>query len=338
MLSDSRRLLAWLGFGFCALCVATSGQAQTFDIFNVPGSTYTAATGINDTGQIVGYSDVGGFLDVDGAFTGVNAPGATATYPNAINNAGQIVGYYTSGGTSSGFLDTGGVFSAINVPGATGGTFAQGINNAGQIVGYYVDGTGTHGFVDTGGVFVTLDVAGSADTFAEGINDAGQVVGYAYPASMTSPYALGFVDTAGLFSTIDAEGGSYSGLEDATYALGINDAGQVVGDYIEGARPPVVGFVDDQGSFAFVNVSPGTEGYDHGTVVSGINNAGQLVGYFNQFQVYPGLDQGFSTAVPEPPTGLLLGLGAAALVALTRTSRSRTPQPKACTPFAGRGP
>jgi probable HAF family extracellular repeat protein len=72
-----------------------------FTTFTVPGAQVTFAFGINDQGQIVGYSatsltatTASGFLrDARGRFTAINRPGATITAAFDINNRGQIVGF-----------------------------------------------------------------------------------------------------------------------------------------------------------------------------------------------------------------------------------------------------
>jgi hypothetical protein len=65
-----------------------------------PRRPVTLSYGINDYGQIVGFSAasltataVSGFLrDARGRFTAINRPGATVTVPFDIDNRGQIVG------------------------------------------------------------------------------------------------------------------------------------------------------------------------------------------------------------------------------------------------------
>jgi probable HAF family extracellular repeat protein len=81
-------------------------------------------------------ADFRGFLDVGGTFTTIDVPGATYTQASGINNAGQIVGgFFDSNGISHGFLKVGGTFRTIDAPGATlafaSGTIATGINDAG---------------------------------------------------------------------------------------------------------------------------------------------------------------------------------------------------------------
>jgi probable HAF family extracellular repeat protein len=78
-------------------CVGSSIVGGTFSMIDVPGASYTRATGVNDAGHIVGYfgdsEGVGhGFLDVDDAFSTIDVPGASLTFLSGINSAGNIVG------------------------------------------------------------------------------------------------------------------------------------------------------------------------------------------------------------------------------------------------------
>ncbi|MDJ0615912.1 MAG: PEP-CTERM sorting domain-containing protein [Calothrix sp. MO_192.B10] len=79
-----------------------------------PGSSLTAAYGVNDEGTIVGSffreatgRDLYGFVWNDGVFTEITAPGATQTFVSSINDSGQIAGYYFDAtGTKRGFIAT----------------------------------------------------------------------------------------------------------------------------------------------------------------------------------------------------------------------------------------
>ena len=117
-----------------------------FTTIDFPGSTYTTADGINNSGQIVGsYQSAGvlhGYLLSGGVFTTIDlSQGALG-----INDSGQIVG--RSG--ADGFLLSGGIFSTIDFPGSTV-TVDVGINNSGQIVGIYqmAGENRDHGFLAT---------------------------------------------------------------------------------------------------------------------------------------------------------------------------------------------
>jgi probable HAF family extracellular repeat protein len=73
--------------------------------------------------------------------------GNNGTAAKGVNDAGQVVGYYfDAGNRAHGFLYSGGNYTTIDV--GARGTFLNGINDAGQIVGTYIDITGhDHGFV-----------------------------------------------------------------------------------------------------------------------------------------------------------------------------------------------
>jgi probable HAF family extracellular repeat protein len=74
------------------------------------------------------------------------------------------------------------------------------------------------------------------------------------------------------FTQIDAPGVNDA---DNTQALGINDAGQIVGSFQIGSTDTVFGFIDTGGTFTHFEV-PGS----HYTVASGINGSSQIVGWF----------------------------------------------------------
>src|SRR5260221_13471569 len=136
----------------------------TYTTFDDPLNTSgdgTLASGINDTGQIVGtYADasgVHGFLLSGGSYTTLDAPLAQQyTIAQGINGAGQIVGIYFSNHFGHaglhGFLYNKGVYTTLDHSLATDGTEAVGINAKGEIVGFYGDSAGNvHGFLLSGG-------------------------------------------------------------------------------------------------------------------------------------------------------------------------------------------
>jgi probable HAF family extracellular repeat protein len=97
-----------------------------------------------------------------------------------INDKGQVVGYYyDSSRDAHGFLYSGGSYTTLDDPLGVNGTVATGINDKGQIVGYYSDNLNDrHGFLYSGGSYTTLDDLGVNGTVATGINDKGDIVGY----------------------------------------------------------------------------------------------------------------------------------------------------------------
>src|SRR5262249_35367449 len=132
-----------------------------------------------------------------------------ATFASGINASGQIVGYYRNARGFHGFLQTQGTYFIIDDPLATGDTVANGINAAGQVVGSYQDASlRLHGFLLNGVTYTTLDdplgtsgtTPSTSGTNAIGINDKGQVVGTYNDASGTTH---GFLYAAGAYTTID---------------------------------------------------------------------------------------------------------------------------------------
>jgi probable HAF family extracellular repeat protein len=265
--------------------------------------------GINDAGQIVGYYDVvtlephvpvdhwHGFLYAGGTYTTLDYPAAVYTYAYGINASGQILGTYTNG-PYHGFVYSGGTYTrTFDDPSATSITFAQGINASGDIVGYYQNSsTGYHGFLYSGGSYTTLDDSSGAagSTLAHGINASGQIVGEYVDSGGTSH---GFLYSGGTYTTLTnpfAINGDPNHTN-GTVALGINDAGQIVGYYYgspaqPGASPPRHGFIYSGGIYTTID-DPSANFL--GTSVTGINNLGQIVGYGQQ---------GFlATLGPNPP-------------------------------------
>jgi probable HAF family extracellular repeat protein len=114
----------------------------------------TFASGINDSGKVVGYyedsdSDYHGFLKDGRRMSSFDVPGADDTYPSAINNQDEVVGYYSIGTTNYGFIMQASNFVTVDVPGAAS-TLIFGNNDRGEIVGQYIDASGNeYAFVAT---------------------------------------------------------------------------------------------------------------------------------------------------------------------------------------------
>jgi probable HAF family extracellular repeat protein len=89
----------------------------------------------------------------------------------------------------------------------------------------------------------------------------------------------------------------------STSAQGINDAGQIVGFFIDSTGNH--GFLDTGGSFTTIDV-PGTSF----TIANGINDAGQIVGTFeSSFAVEHGFLATPVSVVPEPSSLALFSVG-----------------------------
>jgi PEP-CTERM motif len=213
---------------------------------NFPNSVQTQVTGLNNIGTTVGFwapSNNGGdnnfgFTDVGGTFTTVNNPATppTGTMINqllGVNDGNVAVGFYTdAAGVTHGYTYTiaTNTFSAnIDDPNAVGNTTAAAINNAGEVAGFYTDAAGNfHGFIDNGGMFTTLDAAGAVDTSLLGLNNLGEAVGFDIDAAMTMHGIVCSV-TALTCQQVDDP----NGIGTTTFN-GVNDAGKVVGFYVNG--------------------------------------------------------------------------------------------------------
>lgn len=114
---------------------------------------YADAAGINNTGQVVGFTSCGGYmygyLLAGTKFVSVQYPSSTVTAALGINDGGSVVGWYGKGQYIYAFVSLHGKYISFSYPGALG-TFAYGINRTGQIVGGYTfDYQTSYGFVST---------------------------------------------------------------------------------------------------------------------------------------------------------------------------------------------
>ncbi len=148
------------------------------------------AYGVNDHGQVVGYSVVfrqglqSAFLWEDGVMTDIGLANETAFNSRAfdINNAGQVVGDIVTGSAdlvgSQAFLWQEGAFSYLPHPDGYTSSTALAINEAGQVVGWSGDGPNTTAVLwSSEGVTAIGGLPGDESSQALDINDLGQVVG-----------------------------------------------------------------------------------------------------------------------------------------------------------------
>jgi hypothetical protein len=188
-----------------------------------------------------------------------------------INNSGKIAGFHGAV-TAQGFTRTPpNSFTNENFPGSAQ-TMVTGINNAGSTVGIYIDTAGTtHGFTDIGGTFKTVDQGGTVFNQGLGINDSNVTVGYSSatdPAGQVGQKA--YSQSGGLFANINALLPSNQNSQ----AVGINNAGNIVGFYLPTATTSV-GFADIGGAIKTIDPFGSTF-----TQALGINNLGEIVGFY----------------------------------------------------------
>ncbi|MEZ6100983.1 MAG: hypothetical protein R3E01_18745 [Pirellulaceae bacterium] len=208
--------------------------ADTFTDYAVLGATGTRLFGINDAGEFTGYwQEAGfqhGFVDRGAGVENIDRPGFDTNYAWGINDTGMIAGYVFD--FSSGFFITSHQYDIANPNFSTvlfnslgSGTVTRGINDDGIQVGWSLEPDGsTPGVIYENGTFTSFSIAADKSTLPNDINNLGEIVGNV--ANLDFSGSRGFLrDESGLFSFLDVPGAEF------TLALGINDAGIVVGSF-----------------------------------------------------------------------------------------------------------
>jgi probable HAF family extracellular repeat protein len=269
-----RRLLATSAI--LALLLTGNGQARADFIATDLGSLGNLhgvfASGINNKGQVVGYSAIAqgvvhAFLWSDGVMTDLGTLGGVSSFAYAINNKGQVVGNSELGGTRypHAFLYSNGVMKDLGVPWDVSSS-AGGVNDSGQVVGI-ADVKLSYGraFLYSNGVMTDLGSLGGLSSAASAINNKGQVAGSSATATSGSH---AFLYSNGVMTDLGTLGGQGS------EGLGINNKGQVVGSSATADSNFVHPFLYSNG----VMTNLGSLGGDFGQAWS-INDSGQVVGY-----------------------------------------------------------
>ncbi len=303
-----RTLYRWL-FSACVACLGETGFAQgvkyQFNSLQVPGSLETIASGITGAGWIVGsFQDADsishGFL-LDGQnFEVIDAPNALGTLAVDVNDSGTIIGSFLDGDfTLQGFRMQRGEpesFEILPIPGLD--VIPAGINEAGVIVGL---ASSTETGLDQGFLLRPGENVGIFDPFPgspavlASVNDVGEIVG---------EFADILGGTRGLLAEL-SDAGTVENVREivvprsiSTTVTGINNAGQIVGNFTRPRGPDDPPQPDPQGGFvleglAFTELDvPGASL----TLASDINDTGTIVGEF-----LAGDDRLGFVAVPQLP-------------------------------------
>jgi probable HAF family extracellular repeat protein len=211
--------------------------------------------------------------------TDLGTLGGNRTVASGINDAGQVTGYSITSEFDWHAFITGPDGVGMRDLGTLGGGFSQayGINNAGQVVGQSdkVRGSPLSQPFITGPDGVGMRELGALGGIYDrptGINDAGQVGGWFYPASSGNPHAfITGPNGMGVRDLGDLGTGGYLQVS------GINDAGQLVGD-VRGTVEGDYGFITGPDGMGVRNLGSLGGGYSRALSV---NNTGQVVGYSN---------------------------------------------------------
>jgi probable HAF family extracellular repeat protein len=199
-------VVGWADNGSATHAFLYSGGKMT-DLGSLVSSNYNSCgKGINDSGQITGFSFVSNsgthaFLYEKGKMNDLGVPGgATQSYGMAINSKGQVVGYATmnNGNPHAMYFDGGKLIEFAGLPGDDY-SMAMGINNKGKIVGGSQKSNGVgpqHAFIWQNGKIEDLnkltDASGSGWVLvtANAINERGQIAGFGYNGSAYRGFIL----------------------------------------------------------------------------------------------------------------------------------------------------
>jgi hypothetical protein len=251
--------------------------------------------GINNLGHITGYFGSGAAGQPNRAYVvrrpysqakyqSLSFPGSVQTELTGLNDRGVQVGFWSTQNKASGvdnrfgcYLEDG-HFRSVNFPTADNASppvnQLLGVNDHGIAVGFYTDARGfDHGYTYdiATGMFATVAVTGASSVVAAAINNSGSVAGFfSNAAGATEGFVL---PPSGQMSVLDFPRATM------TRALGVNDSGEVVGDYQlgSGRRASTHGFTWTQRR-GFTTVGGPDGAVD--TTINGVNNAGELVGSY----------------------------------------------------------
>jgi probable HAF family extracellular repeat protein len=205
-----------------AAVAAASATQQTVHHYRVIdlgtlGGKFSEATGINQRGDVVGYSTTrhktqDAFLWRHGKMIDLGTLGGSSSFPASVNNRDQVVGASDTPGntTTHAFLWQRGKMTDL---GALGGGFsaAMAINDRGQIVGFSTTASGSvQGVLWQRGHITDLGVDSAND-----INNAGEIIGEAMFENGFHPYLL--------------RHGQLINLGQLSEAMFINQRGQIAG-------------------------------------------------------------------------------------------------------------
>lgn len=271
--------------------------AYDFQLLDHPGTSATQVFGINQSGEVVGIGVADSIYPFVysltlGSLTDIAAPaGYSGMSVVGISNSGDMVGSVISldGSTRDGYIRSkDSTFAFFSHPDATFQTVPRGINSRGMVSGYRDSPDGTTGFIYDPKRKTFTDIVPSAFTIAHGMNAKGEVVGSAIfwgdqdPCDSTRPADR--FERYGWLRTIDGAVVFFQVNGQRTQARGINDAGVVVGDFLDPASGKRKGFavkLARNTSCAPVNVDSGDAlefpGYDR-TLPEGISDSGVIVG------------------------------------------------------------
>ncbi len=227
-INDSGQVTGYNGATYIPQAFLSTNGSVTY-LGTLPGSLPPSSRGsdVNASGQVAGFTDSRAFLYSGGSMTDLGSFGGYYTRATGINDSGQIVGSsdLTGNATTHAFLYSGGGLTDLGTLGGTRSS-ANDINNLGQIVGGSAIAVGglSHAFLYGPGGMMDLGTLGGSNSSANAINKLGQIVGYSQIAGDAIGHAFLYSDGTmlDLNSLIDPLSGWI-----ITQANDINDLGQI---------------------------------------------------------------------------------------------------------------
>jgi probable HAF family extracellular repeat protein len=249
------------------------------DLGTLVGGTASFASAINDRGEIVGSSTVGGndiaFVYREGTMSGLGSAGQTRSTALDINNLGEILLQASTGNSGTYYVEKGNVRRQLPQF-LNGGVAWSDLNDVGQVVGNaFPPGMSGRAVILNPGQSTPqdLDTLGGRSANPRMVNNHGQVVGVSQGANNQFH---GFVYGGGQMTDIGTLG---TGTVSSAFA--INDAGAVAAySTTRGSFFPqrLVLFAD--GKLSDLGVLPGGESM----IAHDMNEQNDIVGYV----IFPG--------------------------------------------------
>jgi len=281
----------------------TQGEGMC-DIGTLANGDYSYAQHISNISQIAGYSNLtsGGstrhaYICEGDVMTDLDLSFDKNSYAHGINDVGQVVGNVDK---KAFIWDSVNGVQYIGPPGVERSS-AQAINNSGQVVGNYLSNN-TFGFIwDSLNGIRNLEMpVGYKGSVPEDINEAGQVAGHAWTDIAPHPhYAFIWNDVDDMHRICDVQ----------SRAQGINDAGQVIGEFSVGGNYSHAFIWDSGHGLRDLNdqILSGSN-FEFISSAKNINNTGQIIaqGRINDSWHAVLLSP---APIPEPSTCLLFLFG-----------------------------
>jgi len=281
----ARNVLAVALLCSMSLGVARAAPTAVAKDLGTLGGMWGEAVGVNDSGQVVGYSwipDIMPGVHTNHAFLWTTAAGmvdlgtlgGTESRALAVSNTGQVVGYSFIANDSAvhafSWTASGGMVDL----GTLGGNWSQAVavSDAGQVVGWsYTAGNAeTHAFswTPSDGMVDLGTIGGGTWSEAVAVNNVGQVAGFSYTAGNQARRAFSWTAGGGMIDLGTLSGGTWAA------AGAVNDAGQVVGTG-DSATSGVRSFIwtESTGMADLGSLGGGQ------TLASAVNGNGQVVGH-----------------------------------------------------------